>query len=138
MNTYNVIDFLFAGKRYRPNDEQRKTEHGLIQLKSEDSNAKNMSMSFFKSSTVQNESEKEVYNDVGFAKSFCQSDSSNQTQHVPDVSSHTTNTNDIAVKRIDGTCKNYAKNYHTVVLQVILEITFLNNMHNNMHNTNFI
>lgn len=55
----------------------------------------------------QNESKKEVYNDVEFAKSFCSPDSSNQTHHVPDDSSHTTNTHEIAVKRIDG--KNYGK-----------------------------
>lgn len=51
----------------------------------------------------QNESENEVYNDVG----FCFSDFTNQTHHVPGVLSHTTNTHEIAEKVIDG--KNYEK-----------------------------
>lgn len=56
MNTYEVIEILFTGKRYRPNDEQRKTEHGLIQLKSEDANTTNTSESVSPPSTAQDES----------------------------------------------------------------------------------
>lgn len=55
MNTYHFIDFSFTGKRYCTNDGRRK-DHGLIQLKSEDTNATNMSESFSPPSAAQEKS----------------------------------------------------------------------------------